>query len=309
MKIAVTGAGHFIGARLIEAFHLGGGPTLAAVVAHPAELTAAARFRIDLRFADFLQPDSLARSMSGCSALVHVAPLDHPAAKRVATSLCRGAALAAVRRLVLVSTAEVHGWNPRPGTDARSPLPAHPESPRLAALVAAERQFVAECRRQKLTVHVLRPGLVYGPRSPFTAALLREIAAGRAEPEPTAGLINGVYLDNVIAAVRLALKTKTPSASAFLITDAGALTWREFVAAFRSELNLPAAPPGAGEFPAASLFSDPAELAARLRCTWDAPRAATAKLLGYQPVVAFREAVRRTCAWWHFTQGELSPAA
>src|SRR5438094_884478 len=68
MKIAVLGAEGCLGTRMIESFHLDEGPSVAAVTAHAADLTRAARFAIDLRVANLLDVDSLARSFAGCSA-------------------------------------------------------------------------------------------------------------------------------------------------------------------------------------------------------------------------------------------------
>lgn len=312
MKIALTGAGHFVGARLIESFRLGGGPTLAAVVPHPADFTAAARFAVDLRVADFLDPDSLARSFTGCSAVVHVSPLVHSEARRVVAALCRAAARSAVKRIVLVSSADVHGYAPRINTDEKSPLHTRHETEAINALVSAERQFATECRQLGLVSYVLRPGFLYGPRAPATAALASALVQERVTLRPSAnGPANCVYLDNLIAAIRLTLKTKSASGSAFLITDNEAVTWREFFDAAAAELGAPLAPnhPAALAETPSVIPGFPPEFALRERSTWRASSAFATAQLGYQPAVTFAEGMHRSCAWWRFAQGEFSTAA
>lgn len=321
MKVALIGAGGFVGARIIESFQLGEGPSLTAIGRHPAELTSAARFAIDTRVADFLNVESLARSFTGCSVVVHAAGGAPADLKRGATVLCRAATLAGVRRIVYLSSADVHGLCPPVGTDEKSALhPRHVDETHHA-LVQAERQLFTEARQFGLTTFALRPALVYGPRSKVIAQLasaLRKERAGLIQNGD--GICNCVYIDNLVAAVRLTLRAKTGAGSAFLIADKETLTWREFFHAAASEFSssagsilslgeVPAdsSPSAADEAPAPLAL--PPDLIARQRCTWKLPIARAAQELGYEPPVPFAEAMRRSFAWWRFAQGEFSVAA
>lgn len=312
MKVALIGAGEFTGARLIESFHLGDGPSLAAIGRTPAELTIAARFAVDLRVADFLEVDSLARSLAGCSVAVHVAPPQADDAKRATTTLCRAAAQAGVRRIVFLSSADVHGLCPPPGTDEKSALSTRHASPALNALVVAERQFLSECRQLGLAAFALRAGYLYGPRVPAFASLAAALQEERTVFAHGEGICNSLYVDNLVAAIRLALKSKVGSGSAYLITDAEPLTWREFLQTAAMELRV--SPSAVRVLDADALAGLPAaeretELFARQQCTWQLPTARATRDLGYQPAVPFAEAMRRGCAWWRFAQGDFSAAA
>jgi 2-alkyl-3-oxoalkanoate reductase len=337
MKVAIIGAGGFVGARLIESFHLADGPTIVAVARHPARLALAHRFCIDLRAGDPLEVKSLAGALSGCGAAVHVAEGDATQRKRMPVVLCRAAAEAGVRRLVFLSSAAVHGPTPPPGTDEKSPLHLRHPFEENNATVTAERHFFAECRRHGLTGFALRPGLLYGPRAPLIASLATELQQRRAWIlQKGEGITNCLYIDNLVGAIRLCLKAKSGAGSAYLLTDAETVTWREFHHAMAHQLELPAkriphvdtpAPAASGPGdrrphnlpdPAAlrewlpPRTSEPrlsAERIALQQCAWQLPSSRAMKDLGYRPTVSFHEGIRRSCAWWRFACGDFRAAA
>lgn len=309
MKVALIGAGEFVGARIIESFHLGEGPSLAAIARHPAELTSAARFAVDLRVADFLDVASLSRSFAGCSAAVYVARIAPDDTKPAIHALCRAAVEAGLRRLVFLSSADVHGLSPAIGTDEKSALNTRHGDEALNALVVAERQVLTESRQLGLAASALRAGFLYGPRSDAffaLATLLRDENAWLLQRGD--GICNSLYVDNLVSAIRLALKPKAPVGSAFLLTDAETITWRDFYHTIAEELNVPTS--------SIRLVDEPepapgvlADLAARQRCAWKLPHARAAKELGYQPTVSVTDGIRRTCAWWRYAHGDFSAAA
>jgi nucleoside-diphosphate-sugar epimerase len=330
MKIALTGAGEFVGARLIESFHLGAGPSLAAVAQHPAELTRAARFALELRLADFLNIDSLARSFAGCSAVVHAARSTPPEMKRATSVLCRAAAQAGVRRIVFLSSADIHGLSPAPGTKEKSALPTQHASASHRALIVAERQFFTESKQLGIAGYSLRAGYLFGPRSESIAELATELEEERAWLfQQGEGICNSLYVDNLAIAVRLALKTKSSAGSAFLITDAETITWRDFYHAAAQELRVsPGGIQHLDEFPSSTAPGDssdapaaaqPAgtkppirpspEMIARQQCAWKLPTTRAATELGYEAAVPFAEGMRRSIAWWRFAHGEFFEAA
>ena len=318
MKVAILGAGEFVGARIIESFQLGAGPSFAAIARHAAELTSAARFAVDLRVADFSDVDSLARSFSGCSAVVQVATVPPAEAKRSVTALCRAAAQAGAKRVIFLSSADVHGLAPPAGTDEKTALHTRHEEEAINALVLAERQLFTECRQLNLAAYALRAGFLYGPRSPVIAELASDLRDERAWlVQHGEGVCNSLYVDNLVAAVRLAIKAKTGAGSAFLLTDPETVTWREFYQTLAEELNIPAgsirmleSAPDSDESAATTAPAlRPSELAVRQTSVWQLPAARAAKELGYHPSVSFAEGMRRSAAWWRFAQGEFFAAA
>jgi 2-alkyl-3-oxoalkanoate reductase len=338
MKVAIIGASGMVGSRIVESFHLGDGPNPVAIVRHPSRLILPARFVLDVRVADALDPDSLARALAGCSAAVHVAHSDAAASRTMPAILCRAAAQARVRRLVYLSTAAVYGDTPAPGTDESSPLHTRHETDDTNARVAAERSFFAECREHALAGYALRPAVVFGPRSRLIAQLAADLRDERAWlVQNGEGVCNSLYIDNLVHAVRLCLKARNGAGQPYLLNDAEAVTWRDFYETLAQHLGfaahrihsvdlppsgpepwrkraLPPATPPPGPLPddwttaAARPPTPTPELARLQRGSWRFPATRAARDLGYRATVSFTEAMRRTAAWWRFAQGEFAPA-
>ena len=229
MKVAVIGANGFIGTRLVECFHLGGGPEVTAVVRRPSSLALPARFSLAMRVADALDVDSLARALAGCDAVVHAALGDPAQIRKMPGILCRSAEMAGIRRVVYLSSASVHGQNAPVGTNEDSPLHlGHPLAYNNAK-VSAERAFFRECKQRGLDGYALRPSVVFGPRSHWLADIAGDLRSGRAWLiNDGRGICNSIYVDNLVAAVRACLEAPEWSGGAYLVSDAETITWRDF---------------------------------------------------------------------------------
>lgn len=240
MKIALIGANGFVGTRLVECFHLDFGPEIVAIVRRPSALALPARFAVEMRVADALDPAALAAALAGCDAVVHAALGDPAQIARMPLALCQAAASAGVDRIVYLSSASVHGQNPPRGTDESSPLHQRHSLEYNNAKVFAERHFFAECRRLGLAGYALRPGVVFGPRSRWITNLAVELYEGRAWLfQGGRGICNSIYIDNLIAAIRACLVAPDAAGQPFLVGDAEQVTWRDFYLAAAHELDVP----------------------------------------------------------------------
>jgi 2-alkyl-3-oxoalkanoate reductase len=325
-----------VGVRLVESFRLADEFSVVAIARHPAHLALPARFAVDLRVADALDVNSLARSLAGCAAAVHVEQELVPNEARAPAVLCRAAAQAGVRRLVYLSSAGVHGQNPPPDTDERSPLHQRHAFAANNLLVGTERQFLAESRQHNLPAYALRPAVLYGPRSPLVAGLVSELLESRAcLLQNGEGICNSLYIDNLVDAIRLCLKSRHGAGQPYLLRDAETVTWRDFYQALGRGLDLPAKgfhmigksastgadaagtgcdsprrpAPDPWDLPRAPEAEITLEMAEWQRCTWQLPYTRATRELGYKPAVSFAEGIRRTCDWWRFAQGYFPAAA
>lgn len=312
MKVAIIGANGFIGSRAVESFHLGGGPSVVAISRNPSRCVLAARFAVDIRAADALEAESLAAAMQGCTAAVHAAKGEASQLKRLAATLCKAAAKAGVKRLVYLSSADVHGRNPAPGTDEQTRTSSADLDEYATAQLAAEKQFFTDCRKLGIVGHTLRPGIVYGPRSPFVAEVINELRDRRATlVRQGEGVFNSIYVDNLVAAIRLCLKSRNGAGQAYLVGDAEKVTWRDFYHAIARELDLStqgirsAEPTRSGEAEA----SAQAPRSVNQESEWKPTFQHASKHLGYSPVVSFSDGIHRTCAWWRYAQGDFFAAA
>lgn len=236
MNIAVIGANGFIGSRLVEQLHLGTDHAVIPIVREPGNLARSARFEIGWRLADALDRDALRAALQGCDAVVHVARGKGREIERLPAVLCAAAAAVGIKRMVYLSSAAVHGPNPEPGTNEQTPLPSEHAIRETSYQAAAEKIFFRETKRLRLEGILLRPGIAYGPRSPWFSNLARELRDGRAwwfgEGR---GIFNGIYVDNLASAIFSALSAPaTACGKAYLVGDEETVTWREFYLAVAS---------------------------------------------------------------------------
>lgn len=242
MKIAIIGANGFIGSRLVEQFHLGGQHTAIPIVRKPASLALPARFALEWRLGDALDSASLAKALQGCEAVVHAAIGDPVQIERMPSVLCEASAAAGIKRVIYLSSASVHGQNIAAGTTEQTSLHTEHSLDYNNAKVRAERFFFAECTKYGLNGYAFRPGVVYGPRSRWIADLAEELRNGQAWLfENGAGICNGIYVDNLIHAISLAIDASKGAGEAYLVGDDETVTWAEFYRAAAQHLDLPEA--------------------------------------------------------------------
>lgn len=229
MRVAVLGASGFIGSRIVEKFHLGGGMEVRPIVRNVARLAGAARFALDGRVADGFDRAALAAAFSGYEAAVHAIAGDRRTILSTAEATYRAAQDAGLKRLVYLSSASVHGQEPAPGTDERSPLDRRQPIAYNRAKIDAEALLMRLRAFGSVELVILRPGIVYGPRSSWTGGLADEVLNGQAcLVDGGIGICNALYVDNLVHAIELALNAPGVDGEAFLLGEEETVTWRGF---------------------------------------------------------------------------------
>ncbi|HET9063215.1 MAG TPA: NAD-dependent epimerase/dehydratase family protein [Candidatus Binatia bacterium] len=236
--IAVVGANGFIGSRLVEMLHLEGVASVRPVVRRASALASAARFALEGHVADALDTSALRDALAGCDAVVHCVAGDAKTIVKSAVAVYTAADAVGCRRLVYLSSACVHGQSPAPGTDERSILSDRQPIEYNNAKVRAERALRALRERGRLEVVVLRPAIVFGPRSQWIAGFADDVLAGRAYfAGDDSGVCNSLYVDNLVHAIRLAIASPRADREAYLLGDDDAPTWRALYRPFARALG------------------------------------------------------------------------
>ena len=239
MKVALIGAGGFIGNRIVEQLHLGTNHQVVPIVRKPYRLALPARFDVEWRLGDALNTDSLATALKGCDAAIHAAIGDPRQIEAMPAILCAAAATAGVKRLVYLSTASVHGQAPAIGTNESSPLHTAHSMDYNNAKVRAEQNFFHECAQRQITGFALRPGVVYGPRSRWITDLAQDLRLGQAWLfNGGSSICNSIYVDSLGGAAIAALTAPAGVAGPYLVGDNETVTWRDFYHAIADGLGL-----------------------------------------------------------------------
>jgi nucleoside-diphosphate-sugar epimerase len=85
--------------------------------------------------------------------------------------------------------------------------------------------------RGKVEVAILRPGIVYGPRSQWTRRLAEQLRARSGTlPDGGVGICNAIFVDNLVHAIDRAISVEEADGEAFLLNDRETVTWRDMIA-------------------------------------------------------------------------------
>ncbi len=237
-SFAVIGASGFVGLRTVELLAARTDCTVVPVVRAAASLAVLARQRLDWRIASFLDTAPLAAALRGTSVCVHAAIGDAGQIVRMAEVAYRACAAAGVRRLVWLSSASVHGQDCALGTDETTLL--HTRHPLVYnnAKVRAEARLAKLAADRRVEIVMLRPGVVFGPRSRWVADAAADLLAGRAAwIDSGRGICNSIYIDNLVEAIRLAATVPAAAGQTFLVGDEETVTWADFLLPIAAHLG------------------------------------------------------------------------
>jgi nucleoside-diphosphate-sugar epimerase len=239
-KVAIIGAGGFVGSRMVEIFHLLKVVEIVPVVRRVSAMARLSRFQLNIAIADSRRLSELTNALKGCSAVVDCTvgmPLDIESAARV---LIPAAKAAGVSRVVYLSSASVHGQNPRPGSDETTLLSDRQELAYNNAKVRAERNLFADAQHFGIELFVLRPCIVFGPRDRWITTLVDELKNGTAWlVENGQGICNTIYVDNLIEAIRCCLTAPAEaSGKPYLVGDAEYVSWHYLYESTANKLGI-----------------------------------------------------------------------
>jgi nucleoside-diphosphate-sugar epimerase len=240
ITVGVLGGSGFIGSRLVEWLILNDLAKVRPIVRSFRGLSRLARFDVDSRVADATDQARLETALRDCEVVFHCVFGCHDTALKSIEATYRAAAAAGVRRLVYLSSSVVHGHNPVPGIDEDSELMTNQPFEYNVTKVVAEHRLTELGQDGKVETVVLRPCIVFGPRSQlWTAELASQLLLGTAYlVEGGKGICNTIYVDNLVNAMWLASTEPAAAGQAFLLTDGEHVTWRDLYASVAAAVNV-----------------------------------------------------------------------
>jgi len=238
-RIAILGAGGFIGNRAVELLHRGGKHDVVPVVHRASALALAKRFDLEGRIADACDEQGLAAAFRGCGTVLAAVAGSSATITGMVGPLIRAARAARVRRIIYLSSQMVHGQAPAPGTSEESPLPRRHAVEYNRAKAAAEQEIARLAAAADVELVTLQPGIVYGPRSRWTGRLADELLAGQAFlVRDTAAVCNAIYVDNLVHAIERGIDAPTPRGQALFVNDEEALSWKDLIEPLADALEI-----------------------------------------------------------------------
>jgi nucleoside-diphosphate-sugar epimerase len=322
-RILLTGATGFIGGHVARRLLTEKSAVVRALVRNPAKAVSLVELGVEVVQGDLGDPRLLESAARDCAVVIHAAAQvsSVPARETFVQSnvtgtenLLRAAAEAGGGRFVHLSSVAVFGLPASGEIDDNS-------RPRLCGdsycdtKVAAEEVVLRYGAERRLPVVILRPSCVYGPDSTHWSVIpLKRIKKGKMFLVAGGrGLLNYVYIDNLVDAIFLAVEHDRAAGQAFIVND-GATTWREYFDAYArmaGKDGIPSVP-----LWAARLWVHSRNLVAVIRGeTSRVPPNALAFLvgspayhqthieqeLGHRTRVNLEEGLRRTEAWFRET--------
>ena len=238
-KILVTGAGGFIGGRMVEIMHQLGTGAVRAGMRRWATGARIGRLPVELVRCDIRDATQVKDALEGVTHVVHCAVGEHSSTVEGTRVLLEGARQAGVERFVHLSTVDVYGIPDGPVTESHELQVtgrAYGDS-KIEAEKACQ-----EAASRGVPVTILRPTLVHGPFSAtWTVAYAQRLQKRPwlvAESDAQ-GTCNLVYVDDVVGAALAAFDADTEPGEALNINGSERPTWHQYLSALNAAMGIP----------------------------------------------------------------------
>lgn len=249
MRVAVTGAGGFLGRALVSRLAETGHEPVAIVKSRKdAEEYEKRGIRVLLR--DLLHDEAYGGLFDGHQGLVHCAALRRHYGRweefrqtniEITRRVMEHALESKMERIVHISTASVYG-NDRShyGTNEEADYAKRAVDYYTRSKIEADRVVSGLIKEKDLPAVILRPGYIWGPGDriilPFIVERLR--AGNLFLVDGGDNLLSLTFIDNVVEAIMLALVDEEAKGKAFNITDGSRVTSRKFTDDIMSVLGI-----------------------------------------------------------------------
>lgn len=238
-EISIIGAGGFVGTSLIESLVLCGATRPRAVVRSYRNMACLCRFgsAVDVQRADAEDVDALVKALEGTRTVINLTNGPPAGIVRSTSTIYHACRRAHVKRLIHLSSGVVYGDALESVHDDTPPVSRH--WMRYARAKAASEIWLHErlCSGE-LEIVVLRPGIVWGVRSPHTMDLARSLARKAAcLVDDGRGIFNGIYIANLVAGIRASSDYPHEASGFYNVGDQETITWHRFFSALGAALG------------------------------------------------------------------------
>lgn len=283
-------------------------------------------------FGELTDAESLQNAVQGVTVIIHCAakvgdwgPVDEYRAVNVRALenlLSVAESAGTLKRFVHVSSLGVYEGRDHHGTDETTPPSTTGLDGYTLTKVEAEHVVLRHIREKKCPATLLRPGFIYGPRDrTVLPRLLERLKKGQVKFFGDGEqLMNNTFVGNLVEAIFLSLDKPEAIGETFNITDGTLVSKKEFISTAAREAGYKI-PTGSVPLGVAKALTTVCEGTYRLLKKKEAPLLSKARfkflglnldfcidkarrVLGYEPPVAFPDAMHQTIEWFR-SQGKL----
>ena len=218
MKIIITGADGFVGSNLIREL-LTRNHEIVAFVKDGQDAKSIKDLNIDIKYGDILKPETLAKAIKGCDALIHTAaltsmwPYRSEIQKKVNIEGTRNVMEAVLnsglKRVIHISTANSFGYGSKtnPGDETKQYLAGKYKMDYMDTKFAAQELVSKMVREDNLPAIIVNPTFMFGPHaSTMGSAKMIELVYNGKIPGFTIGGRNYIAVKDVCVAIANALE-------------------------------------------------------------------------------------------------------
>lgn len=323
--LLVTGATGLVGSHVVERAREKGLRTR--VLVRPSSDTRLLdQWGVEKVAGDMADPDSLKKAVDGVTVIIHCAakvgdwgPTEDYRAANVygLENLLQAAeATGALKRYVHISSLGVYEARDHHGTDESEPPNTKGIDGYTLTKVEAEQVVRKHMQEKKLPATILRPGFIYGPRDRTVLPRIMERLKTKSFAFLGSGeqLMNNTFVGNLVDAIFLALEKDECVGQTYNITDGRLVSKKEFIGTIAEQAGYEP-PKKHVPLPIARVLARGMEGTWKLLGKKEAPLLSNARIkflglnldfsidkakreLGYQPRVAFPDAMRQTIDWF-----------
>jgi nucleoside-diphosphate-sugar epimerase len=240
MKVAVTGAGGFLGRALVEGL-IGAGHEPLAIVRKAEAAVQYLRRKIDALVRDLSSEEGCAGILKNCDAVVHCAALTRDYGRwdefrkfniDTTHNVMQAAATAGTEHVIHISTTAIYG-NERNhfATDEEEDFGQRVVDPYSRSKIAADEIVIDFIDYKSLPASILRFGNIWGPGDrnvlPFVVNGLRGRWL-RIEGDGD-NILSLTFIDNAVKAIILALENPCAGGKIYNVTDGTRITSKKFI--------------------------------------------------------------------------------
>lgn len=238
IQMGVLGAGGYVGGRAVQMARFQSTVRPVALIRGFRTLAKFSPAPVAYRTVNTTVASELAEGLKGLDVVVNCTLGDVAAITSETQIMVQACRIAGVQRFIHLSSAVVYGRVEK--ALSREDAPTDTRSWMLYAREKArtEEYLRVAMKQDGPQIVVLRPGLIWGPGSVWARMIGRELQRGMTLPMDGSGIINLVYVDDLVQRIFRVATAHTVQPGFYNTCDAETLTWKQFALAMAEAVSL-----------------------------------------------------------------------